>query len=303
VCTEVQEQVRKGTSLAKTEPGIRNLIVARYDVEMNRLQRTRDAHTVLRSEGFTEVYRPTRFSNIVCDYRVKSAIANAESRELQIKVAAEAEIKRAFEKRELDFKLKDDARDLRLQQAADAAAVRRFNLHSHLAKQNTARHYFAGATNPSRASMHPKVKGFYDCNNNYIFYKGFVVHSNIVDKNNSSKTNIPFNDEGEKEDPFIHKSAPGGEEPPSEEGSPNIPGGGDNNYFVKKLMGFLSHLVPHWMDINSPFGKFLLLLFVIIGLILTMLGIRYLYYKFIKPLFNKNSKDSNKLKRKKDNNL
>jgi hypothetical protein len=201
------------------------------------------------------------------------------------------------------FKLEDKARDRRLQQAADEAAVRRFDFRSYLAKDNTARHYFAGATKPSRASMHPKGTWPYDANNNYVEYKGPTKPFNIVDNDLPAKAKISFNDMDEKEDPFIHKSSPPGDEPPSDEGAPNIPEDDDNNPLAKKLIGFLLHLAPHWLDMNTFQGKFLLLLFFIIGLILTMLGIRYLYYKFIKPLFNKNSKDSNKLKRKKDNNL
>jgi hypothetical protein len=208
------------------------------------------------------------------------------------------------EARQLRLQQAEVARDLRLQQAADASAVRRFDFRSYLAKDNTARHYFAGATKPSRgASMHPEGTWPYDANNNYVDYKGPKGPLNSVDSAIPAESNTSFNDMGENEDPFIHKSASGEEEPPSEEGSPNIPGGGDNTPLFKKLIGFLLHLGPHWLDINTFHGKFLFVLFVIIGLILTMLGIRYLYYKFIKPLFNKNSKDSNKLKRKKDNNL
>lgn len=202
------------------------------------------------------------------------------------------------------FKLADEARDRRLESAALAGALRRFNLHSHLSKDNTARHYFAGATKHSRASMHPKSKWPYDASNNYVDYKGPIGPLNSVDSVIPAEANTSFNDMGEKEDPFIHKSAPGGEEPPHNEGGgPNMPGDGGKSSLVEKLMGFVLHLAPHWLDINTFQGKFLLLLFFTVGFILIILGIRYLYYKFIKPLFNKNSKDSNKLKHKKDSNL
>lgn len=304
LCTEVQEKVHKGTLPQKTEEAIRSLLEFRYNVEMTRLEMTRSANAVLKSQGFTEVYKPTKFCSTMFSNRVKKVISKSESLELQIKLAAESEIKRACEKHELGLKLEDEARENRLQQAAVAGAVRRFDLRSYLSKENTARHHFAGATNRNRASMHPKAEWPYDGSNNYIPYKGFTAPANNGGGGTSAETNTEFTQEFEKKDPFIHKSSSnGGDETPSDEGSSNIPEAGDKSFLIKKLVGFVLHLAPHWVDINTPQGKFLLVLFSIIGLILIILGLKYLYHKFIQPLFNKKSKDFNKLRDKKDTKL
>jgi hypothetical protein len=288
-CTEIKELLQKrpkGSKPMEADKTARRIRV-RYNQLMN--------------PEFTTFSGKSRRVILDIDSHVSQTKLNIEARKLDLKSRFTAyydyQTKLAQDRSEFNFKLQVEARERRLQQAAEAGAARRFDLRSHLSKENTARHYFAGATNRNRASMHPKAKWPYDSKNNYIYYKGFTVPFYIEGECTPAETNNEFTQEFEKEDPFIHKSSPGGDELPSdEEGGPNIPGEINNTSLLKKLMGFVSHLAPYWVDINTPQGKLLFFLFFLIGLILIILGIRYLYYRFFEPLFNKNSKDSRPLK-------